>query len=499
MWPANPWQAQAEAHLLQLHRSSAAFCVPPMPHSHSQGPEQNGHPMFFCGAGPPGASCPSTGGPAASTAPGGFGGCAGVMVALASSCCGAPCSMAMPVPPLPGPLGGYPAQQTSPQLQPQRPPQLQPQQLEWLDKDGLVRRIHELEGQVAFLEDTTVRQQDDLRQVEAKLLQAAQWQSQSLPGSSAEALQRQNDFLTVLVSRFERKTMALEEELAGLTLAQREALAASTPAASVAAETQTQAEFSQVLELEGQIALLEESLAGKESEIQALWEEQKLREASPSNKPRIPVELLDEVQGLREKNSFFSDLVARFEEKTMFLEKQVKAVSRAEQDARSQLKRHQEEQAIASEQLAAAREATECAHRQRAEQLGEEAESAAVALREAKKEHNRKNQELLRQVQLLEASCRRKDLEAKTRLEEVSSEDSQELREQKELNAQLVEKLSRERVVHVETRRFQAALSSENEVLTARADRLSDQLYELSELNDMLEEQVKAASRPDAK
>lgn len=406
LWPANPWQAQADAHVQYLHRSSVLFQQP---------------------------------------------------LAPAPAVC-------MPVTVQEAPGAGYAVVAA-------RPPHLPGA------SEGLRRRIAELEGQVAALEETSLSERSLLLEAESKLnhfpghhQQQQRQQQQSRPlsrgsrsdGDELEALQRKNDFLSVLVSRFERKTMALEEELAALTV-----LGGGEPPATCSQNSQTEAKPPE--ELEGQIALLEDSLASKDRRLadleERLREEQLLRRKTEAMvNGRTPQQLAAEVEALQSRATFLGDLVGRYEDKTISLERQLKTLGEAKKADEEKLQvclQHCEQQ------------------QQVEEQLREDAESATLTLRDAKKEHNRKVQELLRQVQQLESKGRRK-----------LEEESQELKEVKDLNAQLVEKLCRERAEHAETRKSFDANNLECETLSSRIDGLRSQLVHLAEQNELLEAEI---------
>lgn len=403
LWPANPWQAQADAHVQYLHRSSVLFQQP---------------------------------------------------LAPAPAVC-------VPVTVQEAPGAGYP-------LVAARPPDLPDA------SEGLRRRIAELEGQVAALEETSLSERSLLLEAESKLNlspgQQQQQRQQSRPlsrgsrsdGDELEALQRKNDFLSVLVSRFERKTMALEEELAALTV-----LGGGEPPATCSQGSQTEAKPPE--ELEGHIALLEDSLASKDRRLadleERLREEQLLRRKTEALvNGRTPQQLAAEVEALQSRATFLGDLVGRYEDKTISLERQLKTLGEAkkadEKKLQGCLQRCEQQQQVE-------------------EQLREDAESATLTLRDAKKEHNRKVQELLRQVQQLETKGRRK-----------LEEESQELKEVKELNAQLVEKLCRERAEHAATRKSFDASSQECDTLSCRIDGLKSQLVDLAEQNELLEAEI---------
>lgn len=412
VWPANPWQAQADAHLQYLHRSTVLF--------------RQQQPL-------------------------------------------APAPVCVPVTIQEAQGAGYPRAARADRSD---------------DSEGLLRRISELEGHVAALEENSLSQRSQLLEAESRPnpFPAQQQQQQSRhpsrgsrsDGDEVEALQRKNDFLSVLISRFERKTMALEEELAALTV-----LGGGEPSTTCSQSSQTEAKPAE--ELEGQIALLEESLASKDRRLVDLEErlrtEQLLRRKTEVVvNGRTPQELAAEVEALQSRSTFLGDLVARYEDKTISLERQLKTLGEAKKVDEDKLQGCLQR----------------CERQQRVEeQLREDADSATLALRDAKKDHNRKVQELLRQVQQLETKGRR-ELEAKTKAREAAKEEeSQELKEVKELNAQLVEKLCRERAEHAETRRSFDASSRECDMLSTRIDRLSSQLVDLAEQNELLEAEKK--------
>eukprot|EP00913_Durusdinium_trenchii_P016786 g15776.t1 len=114
------------------------------------------------------------------------------------------------------------------------------------------------------------------------------------------------------------------------------------------------------------------------------------------------------------------------------------------------------------------------------QQLKEEAKGMALTLRDLKREHNKR--ELLRQR-----------AEAKTRMaKEACGQERKDLAEQRwqELNAQLVERLSRERSEHAETKNRLDMSIKETETLKLRTASLREQLIQLAELNDDLEERM---------
>jgi len=410
LWPANPWQAQADAHLLHLQRSF-------QPQQPQVQQVQAPTPALLMG-----------------------GGNHAVFVPVHAN----------------GYLGVQP-------------------------EGSLLRRIQDLEGQVAALEETSAGQERELEEAQAKLERAESSPSKSPASCSPrsdedqiEALQRRNQFLTCLVDRFEKKTMALEEEVAGMTIgapkSSRRHREAAVATAIKTGEAAIQTEAVSVSDLEGQLALLQEELAGKDRELHALKEqlaeEGRLRRSTEAAfEGRTPQQLVSEMEILQGKANFLQDVVTRFEDKTMVLERQAKALSASEKDAKGRLEQKEND----LEQLKAG-----------SERLRDEAESAKVALRDAKKEHNRRVQELLRQVQQLEARGKREE-----------KEEAKELKESKDLNTQLVGKLSRERAELAQTKQELATARSERDQLEGRITGLSDQLFELSDLNDTLREQMK--------
>ncbi|CAE7237220.1 RYR1 [Symbiodinium necroappetens] len=241
-------------------------------------------------------------------------------------------------------------------------------------------------------------------------------------------------------------------------------------------------------ELEGQVEMLAQQLRSKdrhpfavdatrESEDFELQQVKDSLEAVQAQRgrhcvrqlgPRTAHELAD-VESLQSRTGFLSDLVNRFEDKTMALEKELKEM--------------REDRAVD----AARQKIVEDAAHQNAEALQqskEEVESMKLLLRDTKKEHNKRVQDLLKQIQL--ARGRRTDTKSKEeqeRLEQLRDE----LRELKDLNGRLVERLGHERAEHAEARQQLFRSERERGILEQRTENLSEQLIVLAEVNDSLE------------
>lgn len=338
---------------------------------------------------------------------------------------------------------------------------------------GVLHRLHDLEGQLAAAEAKIAAQSYELQEARQELELT---QRRRPPGPGAEelaALQEKNEFLNALMSRFEHKVMLLEEENAKLTIA------AAHRCAVVHAATQV--EDQALHEVEGQLAMVEGHLRRKEHELQEVKDSLKKEKRNWNSflsvaKGRTPAQLVSEVETLQSRNGFLSDLVRRFEDKTMVLERQSKELS----EEMSVCKKEKEEaQSTAAEELRLS------ALRQ--QQLMEEAKGAALLLRDIKREHNKKVQELLRQL-----------AEARSKARKASPEECcpcpvkelTELKELKELNSQLVERLGKERSDHAETKARLDLAQREEETLQLRIKSLSSQLIQLAELNDDMEEQL---------
>lgn len=341
---------------------------------------------------------------------------------------------------------------------------------------GLVQRLHDLEGQLAAAEAAAASQSCELQEARGELEVLRHRRTPAAGGEELVDLREKNDFLQVLMSRFERKVMVLEEENAKLTLQVRRR--------APECDASTQAEDLWVHELEGQLALVEGLLRSKEHELEEVKEKLKQEQQSRSKflsaaKGRSPQELMAEVEALESRNSFLSDLVGRFEDKTMMMEKQAKTLGASEEELPEKLakcKKEQEEAKVRAQEELRASLAKQ-------QQLKEEAKGMALTLRDLKREHNKRVQELLRQR-----------AEAKTRMAKEACgqerKDLAEVKELKELNAQLVERLSRERSEHAETKNRLDMSIKETETLKLRTASLREQLIQLAELNDDLEERM---------
>merc|ERR1711966_559731 len=174
-------------------------------------------------------------------------------------------------------------------------------------------------------------------------------------------------------------------------------------------------------ELEGQLLLLEDSVSRKDAELNDL----KLRRAAEESErlalkksQRLNQQALADAEKLRIENAFLSGVVSRFEKKTMGLERQLETLSEVKAQAEAKEKeaaaRKEELQVVQAEaEMQQEREhaaalrtsALEQANAESIERLEEQqqaAESAALPLRDYKKEHNQKMQELLRRLQSVE-------------------------------------------------------------------------------------------------
>lgn len=316
---------------------------------------------------------------------------------------------------------------------------------------------------------------------------------------------------------------------------------------SADAATQTGDEGSSRLnDLEGQLAVQEDTLARRDQEIRNLRAQLGAlgpQHAADAARRRAEVEgLRQSKEELRRRNEFLTAIVSRFEGKTIGLQRQLDDMSAARREAEA---RAQGEEAAARE-AALLREACRAAEAEagsRAEGLREAealarelraaheealasaaenreaAESAGVVIRDLKKEHNRKMQDVLRR-----AERRRQDLGNDRRHvgQEASAQtlphseaqaapptascggaeaqeskeisEPKELKELKDLNMQLVERLAQERSAHQKMQEGLEATSGERETLSSRVDQLSDQLIYLADLNDELREELGAAT-----
>ena len=337
---------------------------------------------------------------------------------------------------------------------------------------GILHRLHELEGQLAAAEAKIGSQNYELQEARRELDVALRKRPAATPAAEElAALQEKNDFLQALMSRFERKVMVLEEENAKLTVAAARCTKAER------SEVGTQAEDDVLHELEGQLALVEGNLRRKDHELKEVKDSLRKEKRNwdsflSAAKGRTPEKLMSEVESLQSRNGFLSDLVGRFEDKTMVLERQMKSLATTEKELRDELTACRKEQ----EKVKATADDELRANSAKQQQLMEEAKGAALLLRDVKRENNKKVQELLRQ--LAEARSKARKVELK------------ELKELKELNGQLVERLGKERFEHAETKTRLDLEHREKETLQLRVTSLSSQLIQLAELNDDLEERL---------
>lgn len=563
LWAANPWQAQADAQLWQLTQAGVAPLSPlvpgpPSPYlQHTSLPPSPGYGHFPPPAEAGAAVLPplllpdgcSDGAPllavAAPARPAAAAPAAGVGEAAATE----PMQQVTMLPP-PAPQHAVTA--------------------EAFVQDGLLwpsggtkalaaakgsegHGDSELQARIATLEGRLAARERELAEARAA---AARAKAPGAKGSSADAaeLQRQVAFLTTLVSRFERKVMDLEQELETVAVAKRDAeeraqpCRVAVPLAAVSGDVTTESGNSlplacptaqrlqaRVVELEGSLALAEDAAARRVAELHEELRALRVPQTPPaaaSAVPGGPEPLAQEEEGteaaaaeaeqLREQNGFLSSLVARFEEKTMDLEGRLAAASSAKELAEARARRAtlrrdevqaakgetsalrealQEAQARASQLQEAAMQAAELVDEQR-----QAAESAWVALRDSRRDHNQRTQELLRRTQVLEKQKR--DLEVEKHQRELEAErqglesaaataateappaHADELKELRALNAQFMERLAAERAEHTEAQRRVADAAVENTMLSERLEQLGCQLCTIADQNDRLEAEL---------
>mmetsp|Transcript_44333 Transcript_44333/g.77853 ORF Transcript_44333/g.77853 Transcript_44333/m.77853 type:complete len:544 (-) Transcript_44333:21-1652(-) len=489
-WAANPWQAQVDAHIMQLQQASG-----------------NGYRPLLGGIGMPVPVLCSVALPSqARQLP--AGGVADVGLHAVNAACTPSTAAAC------RPGVAIPASASAPVAA----------------ADELVNRISDLEGHIALLEDTLMRKDKELEEMQQLQPHRGAPAPEGLPEQSsggespaldASELQRKNEFLSMLVTRFEKKTMDLEEEIVSLTLAKRDS-AVETKQVFASDFKQDGELLVRINELEGQVALLDDVAAQKEGELRELEEQLRICRERREDARQQDSDLRAEVEGLKDRDVFLSGLVARFEEKTMKLECQVGELTAAKEEAESRTQQatiRQEELEAAQAEAAELRQEKQTAHsktaelleanasaEERIEEQRQAAESTALALRECKKDHNAKAQDLLRRMQMLEKQKR--DLETENKRLELSLESATdtsvsasadevqqvpvlaELQELKLLNAQLIEKLSKERAEHAQTRQTLQTVSYENETLTCRLHGVTEQLYDAVERNDRLQDEL---------
>jgi len=358
-WPANPWQAQADAHIMQLRQSGAVFH-----HIQQEGGAEsclarlNGAALVV-GSSPPdvrhmglhGQSLASAGG--LNAVPGGM--------ALA--------------------------------------PDLQAQTVR-----DLSLCVNDLEGQVAFLEDAALRRERELEDSHARLrLVESRQQVEghsciSTSALDAEDLQRKNAFLSVVVSRFERKAMDLEKEIVTLTVEK------------------------QAAELRAQWA--SEQFASKSVSVASC------RPSPVEADPSISDQTATGGRPVRYEGTALADMEAQTDDELLVQIRELEGQVALLQDAST------------------------------------------------RKEHE------------LSATGLRAEVEA-ARAE--ASEHCERHLELKELNAQLIDRLGKERKDNAQTRQSLEVVSTENGSMSFRLDRLSEQLYELVTVNESLQKELAAA------
>merc|ERR1712070_1099092 len=280
---------------------------------------------------------------------------------------------------------------------------------------------------------------------------------------------------------------------------------------------------------------MEDAMAKKNSELESL-RAQLAGLDPPETQKRAAVQ----VDELRSENSFLSAVVSRFENKTIEMQRQAEALTRklAEADKRSEecaalqqeLKAVRanssqlEEQHKASKLRCVELEQANADALERLEEQRQARESGVLQLKDCKKDHNQRVQELLRKTQTLEKQKR--DLEAanlalseaesaaSTSAESVATANAtsaKELADARQLNDQLVQRLGNERLEHAQTKSTLAAalesatqekdahiktkaelanVSRENEIFSIRLENLVSQLFDLTSMNDELQEEL---------
>jgi len=287
-------------------------------------------------------------------------------------------------------------------------------------------------------------------------------------------------------------------------------------------------------ELEGQIAVYEDALAKRDHELRKLQARLKIAEERGQGAAGSEAEAKAQRQAndeLRRRNEFLDGIVSRFERKTMVLEQQVAKLSRRESELEARAKaadRLQLELNESKSELEARRKAEEEASARHDRLLSEQqrllekcaehqqaSEGAQIKLKEAKREHNRKVQELLHRVQVQEKrqqnaterqtdrrpgsassiSCPQARMQAAKECQtDTLLPESPELRELKELNVQLIERLAQERTAHAEMTGKLEAVHQESEAVNQRLSALTEQLCHMAELNDRLQEELDVAN-----
>ncbi|CAK0840273.1 unnamed protein product [Prorocentrum cordatum] len=219
-WPVNPWQPQADAHIRQLQAVHVVATQLSGKGGVQGAPLVVGLPALYCGgvAGSlPASPLPS---PVPFCEPGGAAPGGGPRVAWPASVPGGVC----------------PASASGPASPPAAPDEAEEAEAE----RQLRGRVAELEGQVAFLEERADERERELE--DAPPPGQATQGSQQAPMVEVDELRRHNNFLSVLVSRYEKKTMDLEQEMATLTIAIRDSRGSGSGAPGGAARSDAAAQ-----------------------------------------------------------------------------------------------------------------------------------------------------------------------------------------------------------------------------------------------------------------
>ena len=264
--------------------------------------------------------------------------------------------------------------------------------------------VNDLEGQVAFLEDAALRRERELEDSHARLRlveSRQQVEGQSCISTSAldaEDLQRKNAFLSVVVSRFERKAMDLEKEIVTLTVEKQEAeLRAQWASEQFASEAVTVASC-------------------RPSPVEA--------------DPSIPEQTATGGRPVRYEGTALADMEAQTDDELLVQIRELEGQVALLEDA------------------------------------------------SARKEHELSAMGLRAEVEAAQAEA---------------SEHCERHLELKELNAQLIDRLGKERKDNAQTKQSLEVVSTENGSMSFRLDRLSEQLYELATVNDSLQKELAAA------
>mmetsp|Transcript_25746 Transcript_25746/g.60100 ORF Transcript_25746/g.60100 Transcript_25746/m.60100 type:complete len:495 (-) Transcript_25746:543-2027(-) len=393
-------------------------------------------------------------------------------------------------------------------------------QLQWQASRPAIERVHELEGQVVALEDVATRREKELEEARAQLraqeLRLKELLQQSALGRQEDLadLKRRNEFLTTVVARYEEKTMHQSQELASLTrklrLSDERAGKAEESAKSLQRELQAREQIDVstqtaqsgetkdvIMNLEGQVASLEEVLFSRDHELAALKQREVAFEDEKSRGQKsADQEALEKMAALQQERNFLRQLADRYETKVMEQAQQLETAMRGEATLRQ--KAEAEQACHMKEILDMKTQLSELKAELEDERAG--AAGMQLTLRDVKRDHHRRMQELLKKAQLLEKQ--NKDLANDKARSDAALEDATavasslrltetgqkgELQAMKELNASLVARLTQERSERADDiKRYEASIQ-ENETLCYRLERLAEQLYESVEVNDALE------------